>query len=112
MKLGITAAAVAGALLAGCATPYQEMGLLGGVEAYRVSDDTFQVVAKGNGYTDPATIQRYALRKAAEMTLASGYDYFALASEGDISRRGAITTGTAGFSRGNVWAFSSSWQTV
>lgn len=112
MKRALVALAGAGAVLCGCATPYQEMGLLGGVEAYRVSDDTLQVVAKGNGFTDPATIQRYALRKAAEVTLASGYDYFALTNENDTTRHGTFSTATANYSRGSAWAFGSSWETL
>jgi hypothetical protein len=73
-------------LLAGCATPYQESGLLGGVSATRVSEDTFQVVSKGNGFVDPATLQTYALRRAAETTVLYGYDVFEFASVQDSSQ--------------------------
>jgi hypothetical protein len=36
--------------LAGC-TPYQKMGLRGGVDDLQVSDVTYRITAKGNGYT-------------------------------------------------------------
>ena len=48
------------AALSACSTPYQDMGTLGGVQAVRITDDTAQIRAQGNGYTDPDTIQRYA----------------------------------------------------
>ncbi len=100
--------AMAGAALAitACATPYQNMGMLGGVEAHPISDDTIQIVAKGNAYTETSTIQRYALRKAAEETLAHGYDYFAVVNGSDDSRRGSA--GSAFGGRG--WLFGSSWE--
>ena len=63
---GLLAVLAIGLSVAACATPYQKMGLLGGVEAHRISDDTFQIIAKGNDYTSRANIQRYALRKAAD----------------------------------------------
>ena len=62
--------------LAGCATPYQEMGLTGGVQATQVQADLFQVTARGNGYTDADAVQRYVLRKASEQVIAAGFDLF------------------------------------
>lgn len=62
--------------LAGCATPYQEMGLTGGVQATQVQADLFQVTARGNGYTDADAVQRYVLRRAAEQVIAAGFDLF------------------------------------
>lgn len=83
------------ALLCGCATPYQEMGLTGGVAATQLASDTFQITARGNGFTDPDTIQRYVMRKAAETTIAAGYDYFVLGSSRDRTNRMAFTSGSA-----------------
>lgn len=98
--------------LAGCATPYQEMGALGGVEAHRIADDTLQVLARGNAYTDPATIQRYALRKAAEATIQAGYDYFAIVGDQDASRRGQVYSGGATGGWRTAWLFGTSWEMI
>ena len=45
---------VATLALAGCATPYTQggMGLLGGVEAQMITDETARISARGNAYTD------------------------------------------------------------
>jgi hypothetical protein len=78
--------------LGACATPYQEMGFTGGVSATQLTGDTFQIVAKGNGYTGSSVIERYALRKAAEVTVANGYDLFLIASAVDRSRVSGFAT--------------------
>lgn len=93
--------AVLGALatLTGCATPYQEMGALGGVRASRITDDTVQITAAGNAYTDQDTIQRYALRRAAEETVNDGFDRFRISSDADRTRVGSATYGSASGNR-------------
>ena len=78
--------------LGACATPYQEMGFTGGVSATQLTSDTFQIVAKGNGYTSASAIERYALRKAAEVTVANGYDLFLIASAADRGRISGFMT--------------------
>jgi hypothetical protein len=56
-------------LLAGCSTPYQEMGLLGGVSAARIDEHTAQIRAQGNGYTAAATVEMFVMLKSAEETM-------------------------------------------
>jgi hypothetical protein len=90
-RLGVILA-VAGCLSA-CETPYQEMGYLGGVSATRITADTAQVTARGNAYTDVDTVQRYALRRAAEETVADGFDLFVIDSGSDRTRVGVATSG-------------------
>jgi hypothetical protein len=80
---GLVAAALA---LGGCATPYRNMGVFGGVKAVQIASDMAQVTARGSIGTDPDRIVRYVLRKAAETTLAAGYDHFWVVSEDDRSR--------------------------
>jgi hypothetical protein len=98
--------------LAGCATPYQEMGVLGGVSSARITMDTFQITARGNGWTDPDTVQRYALRKAAEQTVAAGYDLFAIAGDADRSSAVTETFATSGHGRRGGWLTGSSFQMI
>jgi hypothetical protein len=47
--------------LGGCSTPYQDMGFAGGVAAQRMTNDTYRIVARGNGYTGSTTIQDYTM---------------------------------------------------
>jgi hypothetical protein len=83
-------------LLCGCATKYQEMGFMGGVEATQIDGNTFRVTAKGNGYTRGETIKDYALMKAAETTLGAGCDYFVVIGQENVSRSSIFSTpGTA-----------------
>lgn len=60
----------------GCTTPYQEMGIAGGVSASQIDSRTVIIRARGNGYTSTDTIRDYALMKAAEVTKEKGFDRF------------------------------------
>jgi len=99
--------ALAAVALASCATPYQESGLRGGVSAQLITHDTFMVSAHGNGYTSQATVAQYTLRKAAETTLASGFDWFVLLNSANDSRTGAIVLpgSSTSYTSGTVNAF-------
>jgi hypothetical protein len=81
------AAVVIGAMvsLAACQTPYQEMGYEGGVAAVPITNNTYRISARGNGFTDPTTVQDYVLLKAAEVTLASGNSYFTIVNNRDAT---------------------------
>jgi hypothetical protein len=46
-------------ILAGCATPYQPMGALGGYQEERLAPDIYRVAFYGNGYTNPQTAAEY-----------------------------------------------------
>jgi hypothetical protein len=88
-------AALAAAMLAGCATTYGDMGLTGGVDAAPMTNDTFRISARGNGFTDATTIQDYAMLKAAETTLAAGKTHFAIITGKDVTNRSyGQTSGT------------------
>lgn len=82
-----TAALVAtlalGALaLAGCetATPYQPFthngAAVGGYRDERLDADHFRVSFRGNSETPRATVENYLLYRAAELTVANGFDWF------------------------------------
>jgi hypothetical protein len=68
--------------LAGCttATPYQPdlrgSQVSGGFSETRVTNDRFRVQFRGNTLTSRDTVERYLLYRAAELTLAQGYDWF------------------------------------
>ncbi len=82
-----TTAAIIAALglslgLAACetATPYQplERGsrVYGGFSDQKLDADHFRVAFKGNTDTSRATVESYLLYRAAELTVAQGYDWF------------------------------------
>jgi len=87
MSFTVRVAAIAAvAALAGCATPYQQMGLLGGVSATQIDGSTIRITGRGNAVTDAAQINNYVLLRAAEETLARGYDLFQVVSDRDATR--------------------------
>lgn len=84
----VTRLAVAGALAAalvvgGCAssgTPYQPLSasseIAGGYSDTKLSEGRYRVVFAGNRLTSRETVESYLLFRAAELTLAEGYDWF------------------------------------
>ncbi|UVC07229.1 hypothetical protein IHQ71_18660 [Rhizobium sp. TH2] len=101
MRISLLAAALAGlCILASCQTPYQDGGFAGGVTASAITNDTFRISARGNGYTAANTIQDYVLLKAAETTLASGGTHFVVLTSADATQN--MTGQTPGYMQTNV----------
>src|SRR5678815_4545876 len=76
-------AAAVGLSACATATPYQPnvpgAAVSGGYSDYRLDMNRFRVTFAGNTLTSRETVERYLLYRAAELTLAQGYDWFALA---------------------------------
>ncbi len=79
-------------LLAACATPYQPRGLSGGFSETRLDTNTFRVAFQGNGFTSRERVEVYLLRRAAELTLEHGADYFVVVDEGTERNILSVTT--------------------
>ncbi len=64
--------------LSGCATSYRQSGtfMLDGYQEKTIAPDTFTVSFKGNLYTNIEKTYAYAMKRAAEITLAHGDSYF------------------------------------
>ena len=62
----------------GCQTPYQAEGIGGGYEDIRLSDDTFEVRARGNGYSSEGHTRNIMLLRAADLALQNGFTHFAI----------------------------------
>jgi hypothetical protein len=83
--LGLAAALGLSIGLAGCgtATPYQPVArgnaTSGGFTDQRLDADRFRVTFAGNTMTSRETVETYLLYRAAELTAASGYDWFEMA---------------------------------
>lgn len=88
---GILALAVF--VLAGCSTPYQEMGFSGGVSAQQMTSNTFRISGRGNGYTSSTDVQDYVMLKAAETTVRNGATHFLVIDAADASGTSQIVTG-------------------
>lgn len=65
------------------ATPYQPSvpgrAAGGGFSEQRVEANRFRVTFSGNSLTSRETVESYLLYRAAELTVAQGYDWFAIA---------------------------------
>ena len=80
--LGAAAVLVLGGALSACetATPYQPLEhgahVSGGFTDQKIDGDHFQVSFAGNSLTSRSTVESYLLYRAAEITIAQGYDWF------------------------------------
>jgi len=88
--------------LMSCTTPYQESGFTGGVTSLQLSENTFRIVASGNGFTSATTLDGYTLRKASEIALAAGYDSFYFINESIEQKNSSTTTNGSSNTYGNV----------
>ncbi len=80
---------VAPLILFACATPYQEMGFMGGVEFNQLNKSIFEIRARGNKHTRSGVIKDYAMLKASELCLRNGFRTFI-----PIESRAFTKTGT------------------
>jgi hypothetical protein len=63
------------------ATPYQPLGTRGssgGFAEQRIEANRYRVTFVGNDYTSRQTVENYLLYRAAELTVANGYDGFTI----------------------------------
>jgi len=63
------------------ATPYQPLGTRGssgGFTEQRIENNRYRVSFLGNSYTSRQRVETYLLYRAAELTLANGYDGFTI----------------------------------
>lgn len=96
------AAAVAGPLLAACATAYQSTGFTGGFRDTQLAPDVFRVSFSGNAFTSRDRVQDFALLRAAELTLANNARYFAVMSSADQSRTDTYVSPGSSYTTGTV----------
>ena len=85
MKTTSFVAAAAVFALAGCVTPtpYQPRDASGyGFSDQKLEANRYRIGFKGNAVTDRAQVEDALLYRAAEVTLANGFDYFVVATRG------------------------------
>ncbi|MFH1130613.1 MAG: hypothetical protein V1754_04720 [Pseudomonadota bacterium] len=79
-------------LFAGCVTPYQPLGSLGGYSHEQNVDGTIRVEYQGNGWTEPEKVHTYLVRRCAEITLEQGFDFFVIREQSPETNRVMSTT--------------------
>ena len=98
-RLVVSAAAL---LLAACATParYQPMDDDVGYGEQKLEANRYRVWFAGNSATPRETVEDYVLYRAAELTLADGYDYFVMSERATDAREvtsHGVSLGIGGF---------------
>lgn len=118
-RLRFGLAALAASFLAACVTavgtPYGPADSKGfGYSERRIEDNRFRVVFAGDGATSAVTVEDFAIRRAAELAVQNGYDWFLVAARdvageskggvgvgaglgtGSFGRRGGVSVGVGG----------------
>jgi hypothetical protein len=95
-------------VILGCATPYQSSGLTGGYKETKLAPDIARITVEGNGYTSRDRVQDFALLRASEMALQSGYPYFTVLNERNDSTTGSFTTAGSSYTSGSVYGVGNS----
>ena len=71
-------------LTSACATTYGDIGFWGdGVAADQMSADTFRIRSRGNGSTEHATVEDYAVLRAAEAVKGACFTHFVVLDGAD-----------------------------
>lgn len=91
-----------------CATPYQPYGITGGYKETPLAPDVVRITVEGNGYTSRDRVQDFALLRAAEMALQSGYPYFVVINERNDTSTGSFTTAGSSYTSGSVYGVGNS----
>jgi hypothetical protein len=62
-------------------TPYQAAANGYGFSDQRIEDNRYRITFSGNSLTPQLVVENYLLYRAAEITLANGYDFFEIADK-------------------------------
>jgi hypothetical protein len=91
-------------IIAGCSTPYQQIGtnVAGGYYSERIDANRFEVSFVANGFTTPQKASDFALLRSAEITLEYNFSYFTIDGQGDLSRTSTIHMGSTSTTSGTV----------
>jgi hypothetical protein len=110
MRIVRTGLVVISLFLAACASQYQDQGFSGGFSDNQISNDTFDVVFNGNGYTSRQRASDLNLLRSAELTLESGFSHFIILDRSaSVDRSTSVTTSntmvTGGYGSMNATSF-------
>ena len=77
-------------IVGGCATPYRSEKRGTGFSEFRITDDTFSVTFRANSATREERVDKYILRRASELTLEHGFQFFVVLTEKGRDRTSSI----------------------
>lgn len=101
MKKTFALAAFAALSLAACATstPYGPATSKSpyGFSDQKIEENRYRIVFRGNSSTNRETVETFLLYRAAELTLANGFDYFVVTEQDTEASRRYSTTGNPAF---------------
>jgi len=66
--------------LTACQTPYQPNGFGGGYEDIQLSEDVFEIRARGNDYSSQGHTRDIMLLRASDLAIQKGFTHFAILS--------------------------------
>lgn len=89
--------------LVGCATPYQPQGYTGGFTELQLAENVWRVSFFGNAYTHSQRAENLSLLRCAEITLATGYEYFGLADSKSGNEYSTSTSPATSYTTGNAY---------
>jgi hypothetical protein len=92
--------------ISGCATSYQKMGFSGGFEETQLAPNVWKVSFSGNGYTRASRAEDMTLLRSADLTLQSGFTFFALADSSSSTKYSTVTTPSTSTTNVNVYGGS------
>ena len=98
--ISVPAAMICALWLGACATvaPYQPLRSGVGYSEQRLEPARYRIAFAGNSATPRETVQNYVLYRAAEVTLANGYDGFTLVTQDtQVEARGSASSFSFGF---------------
>lgn len=73
--------------LGACQTGYQKTSFTGGFEEIKLSEDSYRISVRGNGFTSTERAEEIALLRASELTISSGYDRFVVVGGSGVSEQ-------------------------
>lgn len=102
IALGLALAASLGLAACETATPYQPLqtsnAVYGGFTDQKLDDSHYRVTFQGNAATAREQVEDYLLYRAAELTVAQGYDWFEM-----VDRRTRDRSESFVFDQGPFW---------
>jgi hypothetical protein len=90
-------------LLSSCATTYQQNSFSGGYSETQLSENIFQILFKGNGFTSSERASDFSLLRSAEVALEHGFQYFVIIDSEQESKLGTYTMPTTTYTTGSAY---------
>ena len=94
----------------GCTTvtPYQPMGDTGGYYHQKISENSYVIGFRGNGFTERERADDYARLYAAEVCLKLKFTHFVIEGSADKSSTQVINMGSTTSTSGNAYGYGNS----